>query len=334
MLQPADRLRIQSQKTFIDEATVTIAGSVRNPGSYTFDESMGLRDLILLASGLRMEAAFNRVDVSRMVITQNEATKVIVATLSLDQDYNPINNTSFKLEPYDKVNVRAVPEFEFQKTVSINGEVRYPGSYTLISNNERLTSVIRRAGGITVEAFPDGATLMRSDGGVGPIIIDLADVLRREGAESNIIMKDGDHIVIPKIKDFVSMFGAINSKDLFRSDLLGPDKRLTVVYDGRRSARYYIEKFAGGFADNGSRTKVTVEYPNGKIKKVKNFGLFRVYPKVEKGSIGNVGGKDLKKEKEPGEKEKVDWGDVLSDAVTQTVAVLTLILLLDRATGR
>ncbi len=334
ILQPRDQLRIQSQSAFLDEATVNISGSVRNPGSYPFDESLGLRDLILLANGLSLQAAYNRVDVSRMVIEQNQPTKVIVATLTLDEDYNPINDPSFQLEPYDRVNVRAVPEFEFQKVVNIEGEVLYPGAYSIITDNERLTSLVNRAGGLTVEAFPEGATLVRSEAGIGPIIIDMAQVLNNERADANIILKDGDQIFIPKIQDFVSLDGAINSQELFRSDLLGADNRVTVIFEGARSARYYIDKFAGGFADNGDRRKVTVEYPNGQIKKVKNFGLFNVYPRVDKGSIVHVGTKDPRVERQPGEREKVDWGSVLGDAVGQATAVLTLILLLDRASSR
>lgn len=332
VLLPRDELRIQSKANFIDGATVTIGGSVRNPGSYTYDESLTIKDLVTLANGLRLEAASNRVEVSRIVIEENQPTQVVIATLQLDDNWMPIGNPGFELEPYDQVYVRTVPEFEFQKTVSIGGEVAYPGPYTLITDNERLTSIIERAGGLTDEAFPEGATLVRSDEGVGPIVIELDRVLNNENSESNIIMKAGDRIEIPKIKDFVAVAGAVKTEELYRTDLLGPDNRVTVVFDGRRSALHYIDKFAGGFSENGDRRKVTVEYPNGEIRKVKDFGLFRVYPKVEKGAIVKVGTKDVKPEREGrAEGEDIDWGGVLADAVAQATAVLTLILLIDRA---
>jgi len=331
ILQPKDVISIQSQKSFIDEANVSIDGAVRNSGTFTFDESMTLKDLITLANGLRMEAARNRVEVSRMVIEQNEPTKVVIATLSLNEDYEAIGATDFELQPYDQVFVRTVPEFEFQQKVSISGEVKFPGPYTIISDNERITSLIKRAGGLTDEAFPQGALLVRALDGTGPIVIELDKVLENERSDANIILRAGDQVQIPKIKDFVSVGGAVNTTKLYRQDLLSGDNRVTVIFDGRKSARYYIEKFAGGFADNGSRRKVTVEYPNGMIKEVKDYGVFLVYPKVEKGAIVRVGSKDVDPEKQKPEGESVDWGEVLANAVTQATAVLTLILLIDRA---
>ncbi len=335
IIQPGDQLRIQSKAVFIDQATVKIDGAVRSPGTFAYDESMSLRDLILLANGLRMEAKTNRVEVSRLIIEQNTPTKVIVANLQLGSDLNAENDPGFQLQPYDQVFVRMVEEFEFQKTVFIDGEVKFPGPYNLISDNERITSIIRRAGGLTDEAFAEGAGLVRSEGPLpGPIVIQLDEALANERNESNIIMKAGDRITIPKIRDFVSISGAVNTSERFQPELLGPDNRVTVVFDGTRSARYYIEQFAGGFADRGDPQNVTVEYPNGQIRKSKNFGLFNVYPKVDKGAMVHVGTKPPKEEdRVQGEKEKIDWGEVLKDAVTQATAVLTLILLIDRTGG-
>ncbi|NND34992.1 MAG: hypothetical protein HKN76_20570 [Saprospiraceae bacterium] len=331
VLEQNDVLQIQSKLSFIEGASITVSGAVRNPGSFDYDESMSIKDLLTLANGLRIYAATNRIEISRIVIEQNTPTKVIIATLNVDEDLNPVGNPSFKLEPYDRIFVRSVPEFEFQKEVTVSGEVRYPGPYTIISDNERITSLIHRAGGLTNEAFPSGALLVRSFDATGPIVIELDKVLANESSEANIILKDGDVITVPKIKDFVAIAGAVNTTRLYRQDLLGQDNRVTVVFDGSRSARYYIDNFAGGFADNGDRKKVTVEYPNGKIKEAKDFGLFRSYPRVEKGSIVRVGTKDVDPERPESEKESIDWGEVLANAVTQATAVLTLILLIDRA---
>ncbi len=331
VLQPRDQIRIQAKEDFIDNATLTVGGAVRTPGTFQYDTSLTLKDLLTLANGLQMQAATNRIDVSRMIIEQNEATKVVIATLEVNQAFEPINNPGFTLQPYDQVYVRMVPEFEFQKTVFLDGEVTYPGPYVLIADNERISSILKRAGGMTEEAFPEGATLVRSQDGVGPIVIELDRVLDNDNSNANIILKDGDRVNIPKIRDFVAINGAVNTTELYRQDLLGPNNKLTVVYDGNRSARYYIEKFAGGFSDDGDRRKVTVEYPNGEIRKAKDFGIFRIYPKVDKGSIVKVGVKDKKVERKPTEKEEVDWGEVLANAVAQATAVLTLILLIDRA---
>ena len=171
-----DVLQIQSKLSFIEGATITVSGAVRSAGTFDYDESMSIKDLLTLANGLPIYAATNRVEISRMVIEQNTPTKVIIARLSIDEDLNPIGNADFKLEPYDRVFVRYVPEFEFQQQVTINGEVKYPGPYTIISDNERITSLVRRAGGITDEAFPAGALLVRSYDATGPIVIELDKV--------------------------------------------------------------------------------------------------------------------------------------------------------------
>ncbi len=331
IIRPRDEIRILSKTSFIEDATIAIAGSVRNPGSFAYDETMTIKDLITLANGFRIDAATNRVEVTRLIIEQNEPTRVTIATLTIDENLNPVGTTDFTLQPYDRVYVRSVPEFEFPKMITLNGEVRYPGPYTIIADNERITNVIRRAGGLTEEAFPEGATLVRTHDATGPIVIQLAEVMRNERSQANIILKDGDVIDIPKIKDFVSVGGAVNTTKLYRQDLLGVNNRVTVVFDGNHSARYYIEKFAGGFADNGDRRKVTVEYPNGIIRQAKDFGMFVVYPKVEKGSIIQVGVKDPERTRTEPEREPIDWGEVLANAVSQATAVLTLILLIDRA---
>ncbi len=332
---PGDRLQVLSKASYLDQAEVKIDGSVRNPGSFPFDESMTLKDLILLASGLRMEAASNRVEVSRLVIEENEPTKTVVANLKLDDNLMPEGNPDFELQPYDQVFVRAVPEFEFQSTVQISGEVRFPGPYNLISDNEPITSIVRRAGGVTAEAFPEGASLIRAEGDMaGPIVIELDEALQNERSLSNIIMRRGDRIHIPKIRDFVSIYGAVNTAERFSPELLGPENRVTVVYDGRRSAKHYIQEYAGGFSNTGDRRNVTVEYANGKIRKSKDFGLFQIYPKVKKGAMVHVANKPPDRPERPDpEREKIDWGVVLRDAVTQATAVLTLILLIDRAGG-
>ncbi len=334
-IRPGDELRIQSEASFYDEAVVRIDGAIRSPGSFAFDETMTLRDLILLANGLKLEAATNRVQVSRLLIEQNEPTRSVVATLQIDENLMPTDDPDFALQPYDQVFVRTVPEFEFQKTVVIDGEVRFPGPYILISENEPISSIVQRAGGLTAEAFPEGATLSRSEGPIpGPIVIRLDEAIKQNNSPSNIVMKRGDRINVPKVRDFVSIAGAVNTSERFSPELVGPDNRVTVIFDGSRSARHYIERFAGGFAENGDRKNVTVEYANGEIRKSKDFGLFQVYPPIEKGSMVHVGTKPPKPPDRPeGEKEKIDWGEVLKDAVTQATAVLTLILLIDRTSN-
>lgn len=332
-IQPKDRINIQSKRSFIEEATISINGAVRSPGTFEYDESITIKDLVVLANGLRLEAQSDRIEVSRIIIDKNIPTKVVIAQIAVDENYELQGTPDFELQPYDEVFVRSIPEFEFQKKVSITGEVKYPGGYTIIEDKERLTDLLRRAGGLTVEAFPEGATLVRSYDGIGPIVIELDKAIDNEKFDGNLYLREGDRLNIPAIKDFVSLSGAIKTPEVYREDLISGDNKVTVIFDGEKSARYYIQKFAGGFANNSDRAKVTVEYPNGIIKESKDFGLFTVYPRVRKGSRIDVGPKDPKEKKEDQreEKEPIDWAGVLADAVAQATTVLTLILLIDRA---
>ncbi len=326
-LQPYDSLVVYRFNEFIDNAFIDVQGAVRKPGRFKYDVSLNLKDALLLTKGLKLEASLSRIDISRLIINEDE-TKTDIITLEVDEDFNLIDGTTFQLMPYDIINVRKAPEFEFQKTIILKGEVKYPGKYSLINDNEPIAQLIERAGGLTDEAFASGSTLYRTAESVGYIVMDLEEAMKKDNSIYNYILKDGDIIEIPKQKDFVSINGATKAKEVYPDKILRTG-RLNVPYHGGKNAKWYVDNYAAGIGEYGRRRLITVEHPNGQIEKSRFFGLFMSYPEVQKGSIITVGRIAEKEIREDNEREDVDWGKVLADSVAQATAILTLILLIE-----
>ncbi|HHS96057.1 MAG TPA: hypothetical protein ENJ45_05650 [Phaeodactylibacter sp.] len=331
LLQANDRIQVFQKESFTDESMVLVEGAVRKPGEIKYAESLTLKDALIFAGGLKEEAATNRVEIFRVVMKNNQATKTTVATLEVEEDFT-IQGDDFLLEPYDQVVVRSVPDFELQQLVTIKGEVRYPGVYALLDKNEKLSSLIARAGGLTKESFPEGALLSRPTL-EGVVITKLDEALKNKKSNSNIILKNGDVISIPKQKDLVG----INTKNT-RAEELYPDRvigagRINVPYHSGKRANYYLKEYAVGVGEKGKRSRITVEYANGQLKRTRRFLFFNVYPKVKKGAVVSVGSKPERKKKDRttnGEKKKTDWEKIVGNTVAQVTGILSLVLLLQQ----
>lgn len=334
LMRPFDKLDIMSQTIFIDEINVKVGGSVREPGEYAYHPTLTLKDALTMAGGLKFGAASNRIEVSRVLIRNNQPTQTTVAILEVNEDLDVINGgqgNNFQLQPYDEIIVRNVPDFELQENVTFEGEIRYPGNHPLLSDNETLTSVLERAGGLTKEAFPEGATLYRAEGGVGYIVMKMDEAMKKKGkSRYDYILKPGDIVTVPTKQDFVTITGATKADELYKEEVLKEGK-LAVPYHKGRRARYYVGKYAAGIGENGKASKITVLHPNGELDKTKNFGLFLISPQVRKGSEITVGTKQTKEEMEQeSQKEEIDWGKVVADSIAQATAILSLILLIQR----
>jgi len=330
-LKPFDKLVVFSKLTYIDESFVNVSGAVRNPGEYQYDESLSLSDVLTIAGGFKLEAASNRVDIFRVVIDEEQPTRTIVATIEVDDDFT-VNGSQIELQPFDQIVVREVPEFAYQKIVTLSGAVKYPGAYALLDKNEKLNSLISRAGGLTSEAFYGGSTLYRAKDGVGFIILDLEVAMKDKNSRFNYILREGDIVNIPKQKDIVTIkMGNTKSAELYPDKILSSGKFNVAFHEGK-NAKYYLDKYAAGIGENGRKRLVTVEHPNGEIERTKNLILLKKYPKVRKGSIISVGGKPAKEEKAKSDKEKeeIDWGKTIANSLAQATAILSLILLVQQ----
>ena len=328
-LEPGDRLVVYSRYNYLDESFIRVAGAVRSPGEFLYNPSLKLKDVLLLAGGFRREASFDKVDVYRLEFQEEKATRVLVANLKVDENYNLKSGIEdFNLKPFDQIFVRTAPEFELLRNVFINGEVKYPGIYALTEDNTKLASIIKDAGDVTTEAFLKGATLARGKENIGYVIIDLEKALKNPNSYENIILQEGDEITIPKLSNIVSITGATKAYELYPDRILQQGK-VQAPYRSGKSAKYYIDEYAGGLSKDASIGKISVIDASGKVTKAKSFLFFKSYPKVGPGAEIRVGYNDIKaKDEKTGEKENVKWGDILANSIAQATAILSLILLI------
>lgn len=329
VMKPGDKLVVYDKNQYTQQSYVSISGAVKQVKEITYDTSLTIKKALLLAGGLAFDASMQQIDVFRLDFAGDKKTRTLVANVSVDKNLDVLNGGDFKLAPFDQVIVRKAPEFELQRNIRVEGEVRFPGQYALLSDNTKLSEIIKLAGGGTEEAFFGGATLKRSKDGVGFVIIDLPTALKKPKSEFNAILQEGDVLTIPKKNDLVTVIGAVAAEDAFTSEIASAGK-YSFVYEKGKNAKYYVDKYAGGVSKDGKASRITVSYPNGELRKTTRFLFINNYPKVIPGSVISVGYKDVKApEGEKGQKEDIDWGKVLSDSVAQATTILTLVILIN-----
>lgn len=167
LLKEYDIVRVLSVDDFDDKFSVSVMGAVRAAGNFDFGVGMSLQDILLQAGGLSRQAECSRVEVSRIMdydISSNKLKprRAVVKTIKIGDDLVLSSEAqSFLLQPFDQVFVRENPDFEPAKNVILMGEVKYPGTYTLLRKDEKISSVIKRAGGLTKYAYMDGVKMYR-----------------------------------------------------------------------------------------------------------------------------------------------------------------------------
>jgi len=300
-LQRNDELYIPSIHDLQDIGTITIFGEVARPGEFPFAENTTLEDIIIQAGGLKESASIVRVDISRR-IKDNKDTKISseigkMFSFALKDGFVIDGEAGFTLEPYDQVYVRRSPRYQPQVNVTINGEILYNGTYALTDKNERLSELVKKAGGITPYAYVKGSKLMRKAnneekkrmqevlelmqremGGstdslklvfddVYSVGIDLEAALANPGSHADIVLREGDQLIIPEMNNTVKINGAV----------MYPN---TVSYNHRMTVKDYINQ-AGGYANGARKTKAFIIYMNGQVAVVKGSGKNQVEPGCE-----------------------------------------------------
>lgn len=321
-LQKRDNLQVfRNTVELIDRRYVNITGEVNNPGRFQYSENMSLEDLILKAGGFTEAAYIGDAEITRTEKTpsQNMLTSKLTHGLISDSDkkddfysvdyFWPIldNAKTFELQHRDQVYIRRNPRFNEQRFISIEGEVEFPGTYTILSENERLSTVLERAGGLTREAYAAGARLFRGD---QEVIINLKELLNGDRTQE-IFVKSGDSIRIPQIPNTVLVTGNVALDGFIK------------YKDGERLT-YYLDQ-AGGMQQD-SYKYVQLTQANGAIFQVKRKGLFKQNPKVEDGARIRV----IYEAPEPAS-EKQSAGEILQKSVATLTSALTIIILAERA---
>ena len=321
-LQKRDNVQIlRNTVELIDQRYVNITGEVVNPGRFSYSENMTLEDLILKAGGFREGAYIGDVEITRTEKTSNKSliasklTHELVSDSDKKDDFYSVeyfwpmldNAKEFNLTHRDQVYIRKNPRFKEQQFITLEGEVEFPGVYTILSENEKLSTVIQRAGGLTNEGYASGARLKR---GNQEVIIDMDELLRGDRTQ-DIFVKSGDTVRVPKIPNTVLVTGNV-ALDGF------------IKYKEGEKLTYYLDQ-AGGMQQD-SYKYVQLTQANGAIYEVKRRGLFKDNPTVEDGARINV----IYEAPEP-EGAKPDAGEILQKSVATLTSALTIIILAERA---
>ena len=325
MLQPGDQLNVYDNSSFTNVGEVQILGAVKKPVKFTFDPSLTVQGLITAAGGFNVGVAYNRVEVFRTNISHTKETRLTKITLEVDSNYKVIHPVNFNLQPYDMVVVRLVPGFTLGRTVEISGEVNYPGAYSLTSKQIHVSDLVKMAGGLRDDADARGSRLFRTYKNRGFITMDIAKAIENKGnTKFDPFLFNGDVINIEKRENIVS----IRETATNLSDYPGMLNNgiMNLVFQGEKSARWYIRNYAGGFKKRANKKSVVVILKNGQVKLTRRFMGIYSYPKVETGSMVSLQMKPPK-EKRVQPKQKTDWGKIWSTTLTAVTTALTIFVL-------
>lgn len=332
ILQQLDVLTIYSNKDYVEALGVQVFGAVRNEGAMDYVSGMTLGDALQNAGGLKLEAENLRIEISRLSYfssnyTDGQEVRVIIESIKLSSNNSYLSDADaqIKLQPFDQIFIRRVVNFELQQNITIKGEVKYPGVYTLLSKDEKIDDVIKRAGGLNRFAFAEAATLYRPSLPGGYIVLKLNEALKSEKSKYNFTLRDGDILSIPTVIDFVSIRG---SSVEYLSVL--DKEQVNAPYVGARRAKYYINEFGNGFTKESWRKKTYVIQPNAKINRTKNFLIFKVYPKVTKGCTIYVVNKEKKEKEMKKESEPFNWNKFVENTTLKVTALATFFILLNQ----
>lgn len=319
VLQRLDRVRVYKNSVEqVHNKFVEIYGEVEQPGRYEYSEGMDLGDLILNAGGFSEEAYLGDVEISRLEKPEDENTKSVQFFIELshedkDRFYRPSylsellqNARQFELVHRDKVFVRKNPRFEEQKLVKIFGEVQYPGRYALLRENEKLSELFRRAGGLTPEGYAGGAKLFRND---AQVIIDISKAITGRMIDDMELLP-GDSIYVPRVPNTVLVTGNVGNEGLVK---FVPGEKVS----------YYLERVGG--MQRESEKRVLLIQPDGTTYSVKRKGLFKKNPEVYDGATIRV----LRKPVEV-DQDKLTPRELLQESTAILTSALTVILLVDR----
>jgi protein involved in polysaccharide export with SLBB domain len=320
-LQREDLISISSIFDLQEEYKVSIDGEVREPGEFDYAQNMTVEELIIQAGGFSESASPQRVEISRRVRSSEQNSELSktaeVFLIDIDKNLN-FSKPKFELLPFDIVSVRSSMGYETQKQVKVEGEVLYPGMYTISNKNERVSDLVERAGGLTALAYTKGASLKRE--GVTKV-----RGLDKDDAKAQAQLAEEEKLKLNKLKRLQetavdstanvkeeeiikNVYVGINlekillapksSADLIleEGDVLRIPKQLQTVkvngevlypvttsYAQGKTFKYYVSQ-GGGFSDRSMRKRAYVIYANGSVRSTRKVFLFNNYPIIEPGA--------------------------------------------------
>jgi protein involved in polysaccharide export with SLBB domain len=311
LLKREDVIQISSIFDYVDAYTVTVSGKVRAGGTFPYFNGMTVEDLILKGGGFADGANMIEVEIARRVKDSDRRAKdaklANIIKIIIDPELK-LAESKFKLEPFDVVSIFALPGYVQPQMVKIEGEVMTPGTYAMLSKDDRISDLIARANGFTAYAYLNGASLKRGDYAetqsdkekqtlkfqqfaekqtqatdgkatvnlTSPtkrndfVGIDLKQILKNPKSKKDLILLDGDVLNIPRELQTVKISGEVYSPK-------------TVVFSGGQNLSEYV-MYSGGYTEDALRKGAYVVYSNGDSKGTKKFLFFKNYPNVEPGA--------------------------------------------------
>ena len=329
-LQREDVITISSIFDLRDKYTVTINGAIRHPGDFAYADSMNVADLIIKAGGFAEGGSPKRLEVARRINNGDPKSKrsAVAQVFTLDVDAGLAAEANFKLKPFDIVSVYSLPGYEKQRTVKVEGEVLYPGYYTIQNKSEKISDIIARAGGVTASADVEGGTLKRDNFailGVDKNKSDTAGLVKERLERMNRLKQTFKDSTVDQGLQFRNNYVGINLKEILskpgsETDLTLQDGDVirvpmeeelvrvngevlypsAVVYNKGKSFNSYILN-AGGYSPSALRRGAYVVYPNGTVKGTRKFLFFNNHPLVRPGSEIYVSKKPVRRGLTPSE---------------------------------
>ncbi|MEP6465889.1 MAG: SLBB domain-containing protein, partial [Parafilimonas sp.] len=305
LLKREDSVVITSIFDLKDQYYVSVLGEIRNPGYYDYRDSLTLKDVILQAGGFTDAAFPQRIEVARLIkrdtLTAQDVRASTIIEIKNLSDLSSLQN-NILLEPSDLITIKRKPGFLAFQSITVSGQFQYPGPYVLEKREERVSDIIKRAGGFTPEAYMEGAYIKRynlddktneakqqiisniqqqlndSTGFVqqdlkkdfDQIPLNIPKILTQPGSPEDVVLVSGDELIVPKYNAQVKISGSV----LFPTQ---------IPYDRKYTLRDYISA-AGGIAENGKRSKTYVVYSNGKAATTRGFLFFRNNPSLKPGA--------------------------------------------------
>lgn len=313
-LQREDVVNISSIFDLRDQYQISINGSVRKPGTFAFAENMKVEDLILKAGGFAEGASPIRVEVARRINNsdpQSRSSKVAeVFSVNIDSQLK-LAGVNFVLKPFDIVSVYSLPGYEKQKTVKVEGEVLYPGSYTIQTKNEKISDLLTRAGGLTASADVQGGSLKRNNIAILGIDKSRSDTVAiaqertdqlnrlkrayKDSTRTEDVQPRNNYVGID-LERILKTPGTKIDLLLEDGDVLRIPKQQqivrvngsvlypsAIVYSQSKSFKAYVLN-AGGFSPNALKKRAYVVYPNGTVRGTRKIFFFNNHPSVKPGS--------------------------------------------------
>jgi protein involved in polysaccharide export with SLBB domain len=297
-----DELRVQSNLAQPVQI-VHIDGRVKVPGDYPLEAGMRVTDLIRAGGSLDSAAYGTHAELSRYTVDNGEQRRTEILSIDLAAIRSGDPSANVTLQPFDRLSIKQISGWTAQDQVTLKGEVRFPGTYT-IQQGETLRSVIQRAGGLTALAFPAGSVFTRtelkereqeqldrfaermrmaiaeealegargnnsgstqsltigqalldqikSSKAVGRLVINLQAVMHaRPGSSNDVILRNGDELIVPKQRQEVMVLGEVQSAS-------------SHLYQRRMSRDDYIDQ-SGGETRQADRSQIYVVRADGSV---------------------------------------------------------------------